>query len=293
MLCILIPEVCNAQAPVGTIAGIVRDPSGAVITGAPVQALSRATGLARTTVTDERGDYSFPALLAGDYEGSVDAPGFQRIVRTVIVEAGTTTTADFTLQVSELSESLTVSAASPQIRHDSASVGGLITRSQIEDVPLNGRSFLELAKLEPGVQAPIPANLNRTVIPALGAPSQNIVGARFTVDGGSITSVGFAGAQMSLSQEVVQEVQLSTVNFDLSAGMTDTAAVNVVTRSGSNDLHGTAFYFFRDHNLAAYPALKRDPANPDPFFQRQQFGFAIGGPIRRNRMFYFANWERK
>src|SRR5258707_15627299 len=97
---------------------------------------------------------------------------------------------------------------------------------------------------------------------------------------------------MGCSQEVVQELQVSTVNFDLPTGITAVGSINVVTRSGGNDLHGTALYFFRDHKLAAYPALNRDPANPDPFFQRRQFGFAFGGPIRRDRIFFFGNWER-
>ena len=97
---------------------------------------------------------------------------------------------------------------------------------------------------------------------------------------------------MGFSQEGVQEFQISTVNFDLSTGITFSGAINVVTRSGSNNFHGTAFYFFRDHNVAAYPGLGRDPANPNPFFQRRQFGFALGGPIRRDRIFFFANWER-
>jgi len=91
---------------------------------------------------------------------------------------------------------------------------------------------------------------------------------------------------------VVQEIQVSTVNFDLSTGVAAAGGINVVTRSGGKDLHGTAFYFFRDHKLAAYPALDRDAANPDPFFQRRQFGFALGGPIRRDRVFFFGNWER-
>ena len=91
----------------------------------------------------------------------------------------------------------------------------------------------------------------------------------------------------------MQEFQVSTVNFDLSAGMTDAGAINVVTRAGGNQPHANIFYFFRDHNLAAYPALNRDQSNPDPFFQRQQFGFSLGGPIRRDQIFYFANWEHK
>lgn len=97
---------------------------------------------------------------------------------------------------------------------------------------------------------------------------------------------------MGLSQEVVQEFQVTTVNLDLTTGITNGAAINVATRSGGNELHGTGFYFLRDHNLAAYPALNRDPANPNPFFQRRQYGFALGGPIRRDRYFFFGTYER-
>ena len=293
-LFILAARVCLAQAPVGTIAGVVRDPSGAVISGTQVQAVSRSTGQARTTVTSAEGDYSFPALLAGEYEVSAEALGFQRIVRAAMVEAGSTTTTDFALRVGEVTESVTVEAASPQLRYDSPSVGGLTTRGQIENLPLNGRSFLELAKLEPGALPPSRASLNKTFVPILGMAGSGNNGAktRVTVDGGSIMVVGTGGSAMGFSQEAVQEFQTSTVNFDLSTGITYAGAINVVTRSGGNHFHGTALYFFRDHKLSAYPALNRDPASPDPFFQRRQFGFALGGPIRRDRVFFFANWER-
>jgi hypothetical protein len=111
------------------------------------------------------------------------------------------------------------------------------------------------------------------------------------VDGGSIMTPGAFGASMGFSQDLVQEFQVSTANFDLSTGLTFSGAINVATRSGGNELHGSAFYFFRDHKLSAYPALQRDPSDPDPFFQRQQYGFAVGGPILRDRLFFFANWE--
>ncbi len=132
-----------------------------------------------------------------------------------------------------------VEGALPQLRHDSAAVSGLITRDQIEGLPLNGRSCLELAKLEPGVQAPTVGNRNRTLVPVLGAPAFNVGGARFTVDGGSVTSVGLGGAQMAFSQEVVQEFQIATVNFNLAAGMTDAGSINVVTRGGGNERRAT------------------------------------------------------
>jgi Carboxypeptidase regulatory-like domain len=282
-----------AQAPTGTIAGVVRDPSGAVVTGAQVKLVNLATGLTRPAATSEQGDYSFPALLAGEYEISTEVQGYRRIVRPATVEAGNTTTTDLELVVGDMKDSITVDGASPQIHYDSHTVGGLITQSQIQDLPLNGRSFLELAKLEPGVQPPTRGTSNRTFVPALGQPVGNSGrGTRVTIDGGSIMAVGNGGSAMGFSQEVVQEFHISTVSFDLSTGITDGATINVVTRSGGNDLHGAGFYFFRDHNLAAYPALKRDSTNPEPFFQRRQFGFALGGPIRRDRAFFFVNWER-
>ena len=284
-----------AQTPTGSIAGVVRDPSGATVSAVQIRLVGTSTGFSRTIATSAQGDYSFPALLAGEYNVSVEAHGFLRMDRQAIVEAGTTTSADFTLRVGDTKDSVTVDGASPQIHYDSHTVGGVVTQSEIQDLPLNGRSFLELAKLEPGVQPPSRSVDGRTLVPVLGAPGGGGTsgsGTRVTIDGGSIMTPGYAGSRMGFSQESVQEFQISTMNFDLSTGITTSGAINVVTRSGGNDFHGAAFYFFRDHNLAAYPALNRDPANPDPFFQRRQFGAVLGGPIRRNRVFFFANWER-
>jgi hypothetical protein len=112
------------------------------------------------------------------------------------------------------------------------------------------------------------------------------------VDGASITMPGNSGVIFQVSQEVVQEFQLSTVNFDVSTGLASNGAINIVTRSGGNDYHGDGFFFFRDHHLSAYPALKRDASNLHPFFQRQQYGFLMGGPIRRDRAFFFTSYER-
>ena len=282
-----------AQAPTGAVAGVVTDPAGAVMPSVRIVISNKDTGLKRTVVTTDAGDYSAPALLASVYEVTAEAPGFQRLAREAIVEAGSTTTVNLTMQVGATTESVTVEGAAPQIRYDTHEVGGVVTRSQIESLPLNGRSFLELAKLEPGAQPPTRGSNNRTFVPVLGQTMGNSGrGTRVTIDGGSIMAIGNGGSAMGFSQEVVQEFQISTVNFDLTTGLTDGASVNVVTRLGSNVLHGTAFYFFRDHHLAAYPALQRDPANPNPFFQRRQFGFALGGPVRRARLFFFGNWER-
>ncbi len=283
----------RAQTPTAAIAGVVTDPTGAAIPGAHVMVKNQQTGAQRAVVTTNEGDYSAPALLPGSYQVAAEASGFQRLARETIIQLGSTTTVNFAMQVGPATETVTVDAASPQIRGDSNEVGGVVTRPQIEGLPLNGRGFLELAKLEPGAQPPTRGSNNRTFVPVLGQTMGNSGrGTRVTIDGGSIMAIGNGGSSMGFSQEVVQEFQISTVNFDLTTGLTDGASVNVVTRSGSNDLHGTALYFFRDHQLAAYPALQRDPADPNPFFQRRQFGFALGGPVRRDRVFFFGDWER-
>ena len=283
----------RAQAPTGTIAGVATDVAGAALAGARITITSRATGLTRQYLTSEDGDYSAASLPPGEYEITAEATGFARFATLAKVETGAATRVDLQLSVGAVSEQVPVNTGAPRVQYEQHQVSGLVRREQIEDLPLNGRNFLDLAKLEPGVQPPTRAGSNRVFVPALGQPMGNAGrGTRVTVDGGSVMAVGSGGAGMGFSQEVVQEFQVTTVNFDLTTGLTNGAAVNVVTRAGGNELHGTGFYFFRDHTLAAYPALIRDAVDEDPFFQRRQFGFAVGGPVLRDRLFFFGNWER-
>src|SRR5439155_2550456 len=159
----------------------------------------------------------------------------------------------------------------------------------------NGRNFLDLAKLEPGVSSPVRAGTGRTFLSVLGSGLQTIprVGyTRFTVDGASINAFGTLGTFMQLSQEAVQEFQLSVASFDPITGLTSSGAVNIVTRSGGTVPRVEAFSFYRDHRLSAYPALKRSAANPDPFFQRHQFGATAGGALWRRHLFVFLSAER-
>jgi hypothetical protein len=289
----LVGSVSGAQAPTGAIAGRVTDASGAILAGAKVSIVNHATGQVRSVTSAGDGQYAASALLPGSYVVRGGADGFKQLERAAVVEAGTTTTVDLPLELGDVNDSVTVSGVAPLMLYESHGVSGVVTQRQIEDVPLNGRSFLELAKLEPGAQPPSHGSGNRTFVPVLGQPVGNSGrGTRVTIDGASVMTVGSGGSAMGFSQEAIQEFQISTVNFDLTTGLTDGASVNVVTRSGGNELHGAVFDFFRDHHLSAYPGLSRDPGNPDPFFQRHQFGVAAGGPLRRDRLFFFGNWER-
>ena len=284
-----------AQSPTGAIGGVVIDPSGAAVTGVQVRITSRDTGQVRTATASTTGHYQAPALLPGKYTVSLEVAGFKRVERAATVDAGTTTTVDVALEVGDLRDTVTVAVAVPLVRRDHHQISGVVTRDQIENLPLNGRSFLELAKLEPGVTSPVRGAFNRTFVPALGAGVQTIprIGfTRTTVDGAAIHPPGTIGTSFQISQEAVQEFQMSTVNFELTTSPSSVAAVNVVTRAGGNRFHGSGFSFYRDHDIAAYPGLARDPFNPDPFFQRHQFGAGLGGPIREERAFFFSSYER-
>jgi hypothetical protein len=253
------------------------------------------TGQPRTRVTSVDGYYTADFLPPGAYQVTVEAHGFRKLQRNVRVEAGTTTTVDLVLDVGPISDSIVVSGAVPLLRSDHHQVAGVVGREQIEQLPLNGRNFLELSKLEPGVTNVVRATNNRSLVPILGAGLQTLPRIGYTVvtvDGGNVSFPGVLGSAIQVSQEVVQAFQISTVNFDASTNPTSTGAINVVTRSGSNAVRGDGFFFYRDHNLSAYPGLRRDPHNPDPSFERRQLGSTVGGPIRRNRAFFFLSYER-
>src|SRR5438552_14609323 len=161
------------------------------------------------------------------------------------------------MQIGATKDVVVVEGAVAAVNYDSNTVQGVVTRKQIQDLPLNGRSFLNLAQLEPGVivTPANPAQFNAQFsVSILGGPASHTA---ITVDGANIRNPVEGGTGQNFSQEVVQEFQLSSVNFDLSTGLTAFGAVNVVTRGGGNGFHGAAYFYFRDHNLAAYPSLGR------------------------------------
>ena len=280
-----------AQAPTGEIAGTVFDESGAVVPNAPVVVVDKSTGLQRTFTSGATGVFSGPSMPAAVYVVSVEMPGFRKLQRDATVQTGSVTTVDMHLQLGATKEVVTVDAATPQVEFDRHTIDGVVTRQQIQELPMNGRSFLQLAFLEPGVtvSAGAQGQYNRAFdVSILGGDSGLT---RITIDGASVRDPVNGGTQQNFSQEVVQEFQVSSVNFDLSTGLAAGGAINVVTRSGSNAFHGAGFFYFRDHNMSAYPALHRDPTSPDPFFARRQTGFWFGGPIKKDRLFFFANYE--
>ncbi|MBO0801167.1 MAG: carboxypeptidase regulatory-like domain-containing protein, partial [Blastocatellia bacterium] len=281
-----------AQVPTGAIHGLVTDQTGALIAGATVTVKNKSTGTERTGTTQADGQYQISNLLPGEYELTVLMTGFKKHLSSIAIAVGETATANRSLEVGETSETVVVSGdTTATVNTSDFKVDGVISRQKIDRLPLNGRNFLTLASLEPGVsvRTSTPGDANNLLGVSVGGGSALLT--RLTVDGGSVVDAVTGGAAQNFSIESVQEFQISTFNFDLSTGVTSVGAVNIVTRTGGNELHGSAFAFFRDRNIAAYPLLQRDPQTPDPSFRRLQSGFSVGGPIKKDKLFYFFNLE--
>ncbi len=279
------------QTPTGSISGVVHDASGAVVPSAAITLTNRDTGLVRTLLTAIDGSYTAAALPPGVYQVKTAMSGFRTVVRDATVETGTVTTVDAHLELGQTEEVVNVEAASTQIEYSSNAIAGVITREKIADLPLNGRSFLNLALLEPGVTVSPGTTAQYNSLFSVSVMGGDASKTAITVDGGNIRNAIEGNTGMNFSQEVVQEFQISSVNFDLSTGITSVGAVNVVTRGGGNDFHGSGYFFFRDHNMSAYPGLQRNPLSPDPFFARRNPGVWLGGPIKKDKLFFFFNYE--
>lgn len=300
----------NAQATNGSIRGTVTDQRGEVLPKTNISVRHLATNVERKATT--RGDGTFIAdnLQPGDYEVQAEVTGFKKELTQVLVLTGANVEINFSLTVGSNTETIVVTAGGVQLNTSDYKVDGVITRERIENLPLNGRSFLSLASLEPGVDVTFSANpgaggVNNYFRVSIAGSTSTLT--RISVDGANVNDRITGGTAQNFSQETVQEFQITTFNFDLSVGNTSSGAVNIVSRTGGNQFHGSGFYFYRDHNIAAYPAFRRpdDPTafnpgvnNPDlrqrlfdPFFARRNTGVNLGGPIKKDRLFFFSNFE--
>jgi hypothetical protein len=282
-----------AQIPSAEVGGTITDSTKAVVAQARVTLRRGETGVTRSTLTSDSGRYRLTSVEPGDYDIEVSSPGFMRVRQRLALRVGDQPTIDFELSPGFATD-LEIEGRASGIDTTGFKVDGAVSRPQIENLPLNGRSFLELARLEPGVQVDAVVNAgafgNNYQRVSIGGASY--LQTRITVDGSAVEDRINGGTAQNFSQESVQEFQISTFSFDPATATTGTGAVNIVTRRGGNDYHGSLFFYYRDHSLAAYPGLRRDPANPDPFFARKQFGLSLGGPLKKDRVFWFVNAER-
>jgi hypothetical protein len=295
----------TAQEPFGSIEGTVKDPQGAIVQNATVTVRNLATNATKNVVTNEDGHYRVLQLQPGFYEVKASATNFkQSVLESVQVQVGQIASADVGLELGVATETVTVTPTSEaQIERSDNAVSGVVGTRQIENLPLNGRNFLDLAQLQPGTEKmdggsfdPTKANFTGISIGGQAGRSTQI-----TVDGGSVVDNVVGTTVQNFSQEIIQEFQIGLSNFSLATGASASGSVNVVSRSGSNQFRGNAFIFARDDSFAAFPSLSRlDDAHGIPSavqtnripFDRQQFGGTLGGPIIKDKLFFFASYER-
>ena len=285
------PSFAQTTVGTGSIVGTVSDPSGAVIAGAPVTITNVATGQVIQLATNSSGSFNSGALVPGEYKTLVAFKGFNSAEAAVMVLVGNTATVNVKLQVGSEKEVVEVRVSDLQVNTTQPTVQGVLSEQQIENLPVNGHNFLELAQLEPGVQI----QDGQSFDPTKAASSSISFGGRFgrtariEVDGIDVSDEGFGSTTTNIPASGIQEFQLSQSSLDLSTELTTSGAINVITRSGTNAVHGEAFSLFRDSSAAA--ALPAPPGLPEPF-QRSQYGGRLGGPIIKNRFFYFLDGER-
>jgi hypothetical protein len=282
------------QAAAATLRGIVKDPHGAVVPGATVRATQTSTGTPRETRTNEEGVYVLSNLPPSEYEVRVEAKGFATKVSKspVVLQVGQNVTLDVPLEI-DVRESVIVylDVAPPLIDSTASKVDRVIDQREIRNLPLNGRNFLELALLTPG-NAPAPnfdpTKSNTVVISSAGQFGR---GGSVTVDGADTNDDVVGGAVQNISQDAVQEFQIATNRFDARLGRSGSAVVNIVTNAGTNEFHGSASAFFRDHKLQGLPATFDRTGGQKPPFDREQYSFTLGGPVKKDTAFFFGSLE--
>lgn len=286
LLLALLPACLYAQRPTGTVAGVITDASGAVVPRASVTIVNKANQFTSRKVTSGTGVYNASGLLPGMYEVRVETPGFKTHVVELKVEVGRVTTANVQLQVGAVTQRVTVQAQAVQVNLTQTALEGIVTGELIRELPLNGRNFLELGQLEPGVQLNPTTLIVQSAHSKLSMGGQSGLTTRVTVDGLDISDEHAGAAAQNISQDSIQEFQISRSTPDASTGLTGSGAVNIVTKSGTNALHGSGFFFWRDDKFAA--RIGQEPAP----FDREQGGFHAGGPLVRNHLFWFLSYER-
>jgi Carboxypeptidase regulatory-like domain len=274
----------NAQVGAGALTGRVFDPSGAPLPGATVTATGTATTLTRTTVTSADGGYSIPALASGSYTVRVELNGFRPLIREgVRVQTGETARLDIGLQIGGVSDAITVTADAALLRSHAAGLGQVIGNEKVNGLPLNGRSFIGLMSLAPGVALPPGSSLPRI---NGGRPRTN----EYLFDGISVLQPEPGQVAFFPNIDAIQEFKIESNSPPAEFGRFNGGVVNLTTKAGTNDFHGSAFEFFRHEALNARNFFAS--TNPvKPRFQRHQFGGVAGGPVRRNQTFYFVDYQ--
>ena len=292
---LLLPLLLNAEVT-GSISGVVTDPSGAIVPNAVVILRSGDTGLERKIQANAQGAYEFLAVPVGEnYSVRVEAPGFRASVQTGIkLEVNQKYRADFKLTVGAVTATVEVTGSITQVDTSSTQLGDVIGEKKMTSLPLNGRSYLDLLGLQAGVVPTMSeGGLAERPVDGNGASGQlSVNGQResansFLVNGGDVEESVFNGASIVPTLDSIEEFRLLTNTFNAEYGRFSGAIVNVVTKSGTNEIHGSAYEFLRNEKLDARGFF--DPTRGD--FKRNQFGGTLGFPIVKNKLFFFGDYQ--
>jgi hypothetical protein len=289
---VAIASISYAQAT-STFNGRVLDQGDAVLPGVTITATNNATGVVRTTVTNADGSYYLPGLDPGVYEVKTELVGFAPAARqNVNLAINATLTIDFKLTVAGLNETLTVTGESPMIEVTQSKVANTIQTTELQNLPMLTRTISGMLELLPGA-APVTelhrTKLNTGTVSFAGSSGGNVTP---TVDGADNRDNHYSGPLMSFTTESLEQFQLASSQFSAADGRTGGAAVSLITKSGTNVMHGSIFGYERDKSLTGKDYFQKQANGDKPPFSRQQFGGSIGGPILRNRMFYFGAIEQ-
>src|SRR6202165_176716 len=293
----------HAQVAGGTISGTVTDSSGRVINNVQITITNVATGVTRDVTTNDEGFYSAPNLLPGTYEAKFSAKGFNTEVRKGIdLTVGASVGLDQTMRVGSVAVTVVVQSEVPEVQLSSSDLSAVVNATTVRELPLNGRSWTDLAQLQPGVSAihtqpDFSAGTDRgnrgfgQQLTISGArPQQN----NYRLDGVSLNDYanGAPGSVLggNLGVDAIEEFSVITSNYEADYGKTSGGVVNAITRSGTNQIHGSAYEFLRNSKLDAKNYFD-DPTQPIPSFKRNQFGGTVGGPIVKDHTFFFADFE--
>jgi outer membrane receptor protein involved in Fe transport len=279
------------------LTGVIRDTSGAVIAGAHVKLQNKATAAVRETSTNAAGEYRFDLVPPGNYRVTISQAGFAtKVLENVVLAVGQTTTNNATLEVGEQTQTVTVEGATPVVDTQKMDVGMAVSPSEVENLPLVGRDFANLAYLAPGVRITDSYDPTKNRYAILSVNGENGRNVNVTVNGVDNKDNTVGGPVMQLPLEAVQEFHVSTQRFSAENGRSEGAAISVITKSGTNDFHGSLFGYFRD------AALDTDEMVPDghggstaahPDYSRQWFGGSAGGPFKKDKVFGFFAIERE
>lgn len=278
-----------------SIEGLVVDPHGAVVPGVKITANNPAIAFERTTTSDTSGRYTLSALPVGDYVVAATAAGFKKqIIERLTIEVGRRVTQDFQLEAGDISEQISIVAAYDAIDRSMA-MGHVIDRRTVHNIPLNGRYFLDLALLVPASVTPPQGAFSAAPMRGLGSLAINTAGNReetinYQINGITLNNLTFSSISFQPSINTIQEFKAENSTFSAEYGESSGAVVNIATRSGANDFHGELFEFFRNDALDARNFFELTSDEPAPF-KRNQFGGNIGGPIVRDKLFFFVAYE--